>query len=107
MISDAPTAWERRPGRTGAEACEAPDTRPLNPTISPLRANFGHRGGVGCTTAAQAEVDKLGDAPTCPSDGSQKDVDEAITTIRDHSENLRSATSGLDAAAKVIGGDAE
>ncbi|MBT1181767.1 hypothetical protein JS531_07325 [Bifidobacterium sp. CP2] len=51
--------------------------------------------------AAQAEVDKLGKAPTCPANGSQKDVDEATNQIREYAENLRSATSGLDAAAKA------
>lgn len=57
--------------------------------------------------AAQAAVDKLGDAPTCPPDGSQQDVDEATAAIRDYSDDLRNATSGLDAAAKALGGDAE
>lgn len=52
--------------------------------------------------AAQAEVDKLGDAPACPADGSQEDVDTAIASIRDYSDDLRSATSGLDAAAKAV-----
>ncbi|KFI95257.1 hypothetical protein [Bifidobacterium stellenboschense] len=57
--------------------------------------------------AAQAEVDGLGDAPTCPTDGSQQDVDEAIAAIRDYADDLRNATSGLDAAAKALGADAE
>ncbi|PLS29394.1 hypothetical protein [Bifidobacterium parmae] len=57
--------------------------------------------------AAQAEVDGLGDAPSCPADGSQQDVDEAIAAIRDYSDSLRNATSGLDAAAKALGADAE
>ncbi|NEG54867.1 hypothetical protein [Bifidobacterium platyrrhinorum] len=52
--------------------------------------------------SAQADVDKLGDAPTCPANGSQKDVDAAIDAIRQYSDDLRSATSGLDAAAKAV-----
>lgn len=52
-------------------------------------------------TAAQKEVDELGDAPTCPANGSQSKVDEATNQIRDYAENLRSATSVLDAAAKA------
>ena len=51
---------------------------------------------------AQAEVDALGEAPTCPADGSQQDVDAAIESVREYAENLRSATSGLDAAAKAV-----
>lgn len=50
---------------------------------------------------AQAEVDELGDAPTCPTDGSQQEVDDATQAIRDYADNLRGATSSLDAAAKA------
>ncbi|MBT1173532.1 hypothetical protein JS528_09310 [Bifidobacterium sp. MA2] len=61
--------------------------------------------------AARAEVDALGDAPTCPANGSQQDVDNAIQSIRDYADNLRGATSSLDAAAKAAiastGADAE
>ena len=52
--------------------------------------------------SAQAEVDKLGDAPTCPADGTQQEVDDATQSIRDYADNLRGATSGLDAAAKAV-----
>lgn len=51
---------------------------------------------------AEAAVDKLGDAPSCPADGSQQEMDEAIASIREYSENLRNATNDLDVAAKAI-----
>lgn len=51
---------------------------------------------------AQAVVDKLGEAPTCPAKGSQSEVDDAIAAIRDYGEKLREATSSLDAAAQKL-----
>lgn len=53
-------------------------------------------------TAAQEAVDALGEAPSCPADGSAQDIEAATEQIKQYANDLRAATNDLDAAAKAV-----